>query len=64
MLWIALKTGYVWHLRFLCGFCALFMGPTSTDFNKKNFKTRSYDIIHTFKNYFAIMFSVLLFLFK
>ena len=64
MLWIAQKTGCVWYLRFLCGFYALFMGPASTYFNKKKIKTRSYGIIHTFKNYFATMFSVLLFLFK
>ena len=36
----------------------LFMGPTATLFRKKNIKNRSHGTIHTFKNYFAIVFSV------
>ena len=36
---------------------ALFMDPTVTLF-KKNIKHESHGIIHTFKNYFAIVFSV------
>ena len=47
-----------WRLRFLCGFCALFMGPVSMDFSKFFFKTGSHGTIHTFKNYFAIVFSI------
>ena len=46
------------RLRFFCGSCALFMGPTSMDFSKFFFKTRSHGTIHTFKNYFATVFSV------
>ena len=41
---------------------ALFTGPTNTLFRKKkNFKTGSYSTIHTFKNYFVIMFLVFIF---
>ena len=47
-----------WRLRFLCGFCALFMGPASMGFSKFFFKTGSHGTIHTFKNYFAIVFSI------
>ena len=43
---------------FFYGFHALFMRPTSTKFSKYNFKIGSHDIIHTFKNYFALVFSV------
>ena len=45
-------------LHFICESCALFMRPTSTDSSKINFKTGSHDTIHTFKNYFAIVFLV------
>ena len=46
-------------LRLNSGSCALFMGPASTFFSTKNFKTGSHDTIHTFKNYFTIiLFSV------
>jgi len=38
--------------------CALFTGPASTNFNKFFFKIGSHGTIHTFKNCFAIMFSV------
>ena len=38
---------------------ALFTGPASTLFSKKNFKTESHSIIHTFKNYFATVFSAI-----
>ena len=34
----------------------LFMGPTTTLFRKKNFKNGSHGTIHTFKNYFVIVF--------
>ena len=37
---------------------ALFIGPTSTKFNKIFIKTGSHDTIHTFKNYFVSVFSV------
>ena len=44
---------------FSSGSHALFMGPIGTLFKeKKNFKTGSYSIIHTFKNYFATVFSI------
>ena len=39
-------------------FCVLFMGPASTFFNKIFIKIGSHDTIHTFKNYFVIVFSV------
>ena len=41
---------------FFSGSCALFMGPTSTFFSKNNFKIGSHGTIHTFKNYFTIVF--------
>ena len=44
---------------FLCGSRALFTGPASTFFSKNNFKTRSHGTIHTFKNYFTIIFSAI-----
>ena len=37
---------------------ALFMGPTNLIFNKIFIKNGSHNNIHTFKNYFAIVFSV------
>ena len=40
---------------FFCGSCALFTELASTKFSKYNFKTRSHDTIHMFKNYFAII---------
>ena len=43
----------------LCGSRALFMRPASTDFSKFFFKTESHDIVYIFKNYFAIVFSVI-----
>ena len=36
----------------------LFTRPTSTEFNKIFIKTGFHSTIHTFKNYFAIVFSV------
>ena len=50
------------HLEFcvfsvFSGSRALFTRPASTFFHK-NFKTGSHSTIHTFKNYFAILFSV------
>ena len=41
---------------------ALFMRPTTTLFRKK-IKNESHDTIHTFKNYFVIVFSVFSFQF-
>ena len=38
--------------------CILFMGPASTFFNKIFIKIESHGTIHTFKNYFIIVFSV------
>jgi len=46
------------RLRFFCESRALFTGSTSMDFSKFFFKTGSHGIIHTFKNYFATVFSV------
>ena len=46
------------RLHFFYGSHALFTGPASTDFSKFFFKTGSYSTIHTFKNYFATIFSV------
>ena len=45
---------------FFNGFGALFTGPASTLFSKKNFKTESHGTIHTFKNYFATVFSTII----
>ena len=56
--WIALKTGGLRVCLFLYESRALFIRPASTDFDKFFFKTRSHNTIHTFKNYFAIVFSV------
>ena len=39
-------------------FCVDPVHCSSIDFSKINFKTGSHNIIHTFKNYFAIVFSV------
>ena len=41
---------------------ALFTGPTTTLFWKNNIKHGSHGTIHTFKNYFATVFSVFSFL--
>ena len=51
------------HLEFcvfnvFSGSRALFIRPASTFFHKNNFKTGSHSTIHTFKNYFATLFSV------
>ena len=46
------------------GFYALFTKHTDTFFNKNNFKTGSHDTIHTFKNYFATIFSIFNFQFS
>ena len=46
------------RLAFFEGPTALFMGPVSTEKRKSNFKIESHSTIHTFKNYFATMFSV------
>ena len=39
------------------GSFVLFMRPACIFLSKKNFKTRFYSIIHTFKNYFPTIFS-------
>ena len=41
-----------------CTVYTLFMGPTTTLFRKKNIKNGSHNTIHTFKNYFATVFSI------
>ena len=50
------------HVIILCGdkvtVHILFMGPTITLFRKKNIKNGSHGTIHTFKNYFTIMFLI------
>ena len=38
--------------------CILFTGPTTTLFKKKKFKNGYHSTIYTFKNYFAIVFSI------
>ena len=43
---------------FFCGSRALFTGSTNMDFSKFFFKIGSYGTIHTFKNYFATVFSI------
>ena len=55
----------IWNARWTCvllkncGSHALFTKLASTKFNKKKtFKTGSHGIIHTFKNYFATVFSI------
>ena len=46
------------RLRFLCGSHTLFTKFASTFFNKNNFKIGFHSTIHTFKNYFIIVFSI------
>ena len=58
LVWIQNAFVFVNGLCFLCGFHALFTRPASTDFSKFFFKMGSHGTIHTFKNNFAIMFSV------
>ena len=50
-------------LHFFPGSHTLFTGPVSTEFSKFFFKIGSQGIIYTFKNYFAIVFSVISFQF-
>ena len=45
-------------------FCVLFMDPQITIFNNFFIKNESYNTIYTFKNYFAIVFSVSIFNFS
>ena len=53
------KFGYNICVRaFFSRYRALFIGPVNTFFNKKIFKTGSYNTIHIFKNYFITVFSV------
>ena len=42
----------------------VFMGPVNMEFSKFCFKTGSHDTIHTFKNYFATIFSAISFQFS
>jgi len=58
---IALKTYNMRVCIFLARSHTLFMGPAtaSTEFSKFYFKTGSHGTIYTFKNYFAIVFSVI-----
>ena len=58
LVWIQNAFVFANGLRFLCGSHVLFMRPISTDFKKKFFKIGLHSIIHTFKNYFATVFSV------
>ena len=58
--WIALKIADVRVCVFLCGSCALFTRPVSTNFSKFFFKTGSHGTIYIFKNYFATVFSILI----
>ena len=43
---------------FSCEFHVLFTGFASTLFSKNNFKTKSHNIIHIFKNYFIKIFLI------
>ena len=43
---------------FFCGSRVLFTRPANTEKCKSNFKTVFHGTIHTFKNYYAIVFSV------
>ena len=56
--WIATCLRCFVCLCFLYGFRALFTGLASTNFSKFFFKTGFYSTIHTFKNYFIIIFLV------
>ena len=56
--WIALRMKFSIAFGVLCGSHILFTGFASTDFSKIFFKTGSHDTIHTFKNYFATVFSI------
>ena len=47
------------RLAFFCESRALFAGPANTESDKINFKIGSHGIIHTFKNYFAALFSTI-----
>ena len=63
---MSLDSGRLHVLHVYCFFfesCTLFMGPTSTEYGKINFKIGSHGIIHTFRNYFATVFLVINFQF-
>ena len=49
----------MWLWCVFSGSCALFVDPQISFFNKIFIKNRSHGTIHTFKNYFTIVFSVL-----
>ena len=57
--WIALKRKKICVWRFFCGSYTLFTGPANTESDKINFKIGSHGTIHTFKNYFATLFSTI-----
>ena len=56
--WIQLKSKLTCVCVLNSGSCTLFTEPASTEFGKIDFKTGSHSTIHTFKNYFATVFSV------
>ena len=58
LVWIQNTFAFVNGLHFLCVSCVLFTRPSSTDFSKFLFKIESHSTIHTFKNYFATVFSI------
>ena len=62
--WMLLKWNELRVCVLICGSCALFMGSAITFFSKNNFKSRSHDTIHIFKNYFVTVFSIFNFQFS
>ena len=57
--WTEMKSNQNTHVHFFCESRTPFMGLVSTDFNKFFFKIKFHDIIHTFKNYFTTVFSII-----
>ena len=49
---------FLWLWALFSRFCALFTEPTNLFFNKIFIKNESHSTIHTFKNYFIIVFSI------
>ena len=49
---------YIFDFSIVCGSYALFTDPQNSFFSNFFIKNGSYGIIHTFKNYFTIVFSV------
>ena len=56
--WIELKSVFSCVMCFLMGPVHRSRDPQVLYLAKKNFNTRSYGTIHTFKNYFATIFAV------